>query len=405
MSFQARFSVCEKRKERRKKVNRYLRCYAEISLEAIGHNIKEVKKRLPEGVKLLGVVKANAYGHGAVPVASYLENQVDYFATATIEEAIELRENSISAPILILGYVSPSQYGDLVEYNITQTIDSYAQALALEKEAARRNRKAKVHLAVDTGMTRIGFQVTENDADEAAKIAGLPHLELEGMFTHFSCADQEDKTYCAMQMEKYDKMTELLAKRGVTIPLRHICNSAGIMEFDDHRFEMVRSGIITYGIYPSEEVKKERLNLIPALSWKSHVIHVKEVGPGIGVSYGATYVTEKPMTRIATVSAGYADGYPRALSNQGFVLIHGKKAPIIGRICMDQMMVDVTEIPETSEGDIATLLGGPVALQAYAASGSLNRNECLALWSRRVPRVYYRDGKPAAISAEMDAGM
>jgi len=373
-------------------VNRYLRCYAEISLEAIGHNIREVKKRLPEGVKLLGVVKANAYGHGAVPVASYLENQVDYFATATIEEAVELRENGISAPILILGYVSPSQYGDLVEYDITQTIDSYAQALALEKEAARQNRKAKAHLAVDTGMTRIGFQVTEHDADEAAKIADLPHIELEGMFTHFSCADQEDKTYCSMQMGKYDKMTALLAERGVTIPLRHICNSAGIMEFDDHRFEMVRSGIITYGIYPSEEVKKERLDLIPALSWKSHVIHVKEVGPGIGVSYGATYVTEKPMTRIATVSAGYADGYPRALSNQGCVLIHGKKAPIIGRICMDQMMVDVTDIPDVQVEDVVTLVGTDgdetITIEEIANPAARFDYEMLCDISSRVTRVY-----------------
>ena len=373
-------------------MNRYLRCYAEISLEAIGHNIREVKKRLPEGVKLLGVVKANAYGHGAVPVASYLENQVDYFATATIEEAIELRENGISAPILILGYVSPSQYGDLVEYDITQTIDSYAQALALEKEAARQNRKAKAHLAVDTGMTRIGFQVTEHDADEAAKIADLPHIELEGMFTHFYCADQEDKTYCSMQMEKYDKMTALLAERGVTIPLRHICNSAGIMEFDDHRFEMVRSGIITYGIYPSEEVKKERLDLIPALSWKSHVIHVKEVGPGIGVSYGATYVTEKPMTRIATVSAGYADGYPRALSNQGCVLIHGKKAPIIGRICMDQMMVDVTDIPDVQVEDVVTLVGidgdETITIEEIANPAARFDYEMLCDISSRVTRVY-----------------
>lgn len=373
-------------------MNRYLRCYAEISLEAIGHNIREVKKRLPEGVKLLGVVKANAYGHGAVPVASYLENQVDYFATATIEEAIELRKNGISAPILILGYVSPSQYGDLVEYDITQTIDSYAQALALEKEAARQNRKAKAHLAVDTGMTRIGFQVTEHDADEAAKIADLPHIELEGMFTHFSCADQEDKTYCSMQMEKYDKMTALLAERGVTIPLRHICNSAGIMEFDDHRFEMVRSGIITYGIYPSEEVKKERLDLIPALSWKSHVIHVKEVGPGIGVSYGATYVTEKPMTRIATVSAGYADGYPRALSNQGCVLIHGKKAPIIGRICMDQMMVDVTDIPDVQVEDVVTLVGTDgdetITIEEIANPAARFDYEMLCDISSRVTRVY-----------------
>lgn len=373
-------------------MNRYLRCYAEISLEAIGHNIREVKKRLPEGVKLLGVVKANAYGHGAVPVASYLENQVDYFATATIEEAVELRENGISAPILILGYVSPSQYGDLVEYDITQTIDSYAQALALEKEAARQNRKAKAHLAVDTGMTRIGFQVTEHDADEAAKIADLPHIELEGMFTHFSCADQEDKTYCSMQMEKYDKMTALLAERGVTIPLRHICNSAGIMEFDDHHFEMVRSGIITYGIYPSEEVKKERLDLIPALSWKSHVIHVKEVGPGIGVSYGATYVTEKPMTRIATVSAGYADGYPRALSNQGCVLIHGKKAPIIGRICMDQMMVDVTDIPDVQVEDVVTLVGTDgdetITIEEIANPAARFDYEMLCNISSRVTRVY-----------------
>lgn len=373
-------------------MNRYLRCYAEISLEAIGHNIREVKKRLPEGVKLLGVVKANAYGHGAVPVASYLENQVDYFATATIEEAVELRENGISAPILILGYVSPSQYSDLVEYDITQTIDSYAQALALEKEAARQNRKAKAHLAVDTGMTRIGFQVTEHDADEAAKIADLPHIELEGMFTHFSCADQEDKTYCSMQMEKYDKMTALLAERGVTIPLRHICNSAGIMEFDDHHFEMVRSGIITYGIYPSEEVKKERLDLIPALSWKSHVIHVKEVGPGIGVSYGATYVTEKPMTRIATVSAGYADGYPRALSNQGCVLIHGKKAPIIGRICMDQMMVDVTDIPDVQVEDVVTLVGTDgdetITIEEIANPAARFDYEMLCDISSRVTRVY-----------------
>lgn len=373
-------------------MNRYLRCYAEISLEAIGHNIREVKKRLPEGVKLLGVVKANAYGHGAVPVASYLENQVDYFATATIEEAVELRENGISAPILILGYVSPSQYGDLVEYDITQTIDSYAQALALEKEAARQNRKAKAHLAVDTGMTRIGFQVTDHDADEAAKIADLPHIELEGMFTHFSCADQEDKTYCSMQMEKYDKMTALLAERGVSIPLRHICNSAGIMEFDDHRFEMVRSGIITYGIYPSEEVKKERLDLIPALSWKSHVIHVKEVGPGIGVSYGATYVTEKPMTRIATVSAGYADGYPRALSNQGCVLIHGKKAPIIGRICMDQMMVDVTDIPDVQVEDVVTLVGTDgdetITIEEIANPAARFDYEMLCDISSRVTRVY-----------------
>ena len=369
------------------------RTWADISLDNLNHNYQQLRAKIPSGCRLLGVVKADAYGHGAVPVASYLENQVDYFATATIEEAVELRENGISAPILILGYVSPSQYGDLVEYDITQTIDSYAQALALEKEAARQNRKAKAHLAVDTGMTRIGFQVTEHDADEAAKIADLPHIELEGMFTHFSCADQEDKTYCSMQMEKYDKMTALLAERGVTIPLRHICNSAGIMEFDDHRFEMVRSGIITYGIYPSEKVKKERLDLIPALSWKSHVIHVKEVGPGIGVSYGATYVTEKPMTRIATVSAGYADGYPRLLScGKGVVEIHGKACPVLGRVCMDQMMVDVTDIPDVQVEDVVTLVGTDgdetITIEEIANPAARFDYEMLCDISSRVTRVY-----------------
>ena len=378
-------------------MNRYLRCYAEISLEAIGHNIREVKKRLPEGVKLLGVVKANAYGHGAVPVASYLENQVDYFATATIEEAIELRENGISAPVLILGYVSPSQYSDLVEYDITQTIDSYAQALALEKEAARQNRKAKAHLAVDTGMTRIGFQVTEHDADEAAKIADLPHIELEGMFTHFSCADQEDKTYCSVQMEKYDKMTALLAERGVTIPLRHICNSAGIMEFDDHRFEMVRSGIITYGMYPSDEVDPGLLNLRPALRWLSRVTHVKTLPAGREISYGGTYVTTRD-TVVATIPVGYADGYRRNLSGKFYVLIHGKKAPILGRICMDQMMVDVTGIPGVKVGNRVTLVGTDgnetITMEAISALADSFNYEFVCGISRRVPRVYLQGGKP-----------
>ena len=368
--------------------------WAQIDLDAAAHNMRQIRKHVGTDVKIAAVVKANAYGHGSVELAkTFAENGADCFAVSSLDEAVELRRYAhIDNEIFILGHTDARRTEELLTYDIEPAVFNLKNAEFFSQEARRLGKTLRVHIAVDTGMSRVGFQVTEHDADEAAKIADLPHIELEGMFTHFSCADQEDKTYCSMQMEKYDKMTALLAERGVTIPLRHICNSAGIMEFDDHRFEMVRSGIITYGIYPSEEVKKERLDLIPALSWKSHVIHVKEVGPGIGVSYGATYVTEKPMTRIATVSAGYADGYPRALSNQGCVLIHGKKAPIIGRICMDQMMVDVTDIPDVQVEDVVTLVGTDgdetITIEEIANPAARFDYEMLCDISSRVTRVY-----------------
>ncbi len=370
----------------------YLRCYAPVSLQAIGHNIGEVRKRLAPGVKLMAVIKADAYGHGACRVGKYLESQVDYFAVATLEEALELRESGITRPILILSYISPSQYPELVEHNITQTIDSPEQADALEAAAASAGVRAKIHIAVDTGMTRIGFQVTEEEADRVARIAQLSHLEMEGIFTHFSCADQEDKTYCGMQLEKFERMCRYLEERKVKIPIRHICNSAGIMEFDGYRFDMVRSGIVTYGLYPSEEVQKDRLNLIPAMEWKAHVIHVKDVEAGVSVGYGATYTTSRPVTRIATVSVGYADGYPRALSGQGSVLIHGKRAPILGRVCMDQMMVDVTEIPDVKVEDVVTLVGrdgnASISMEEIADPAMRFNYEMVCSVGKRVPRIY-----------------
>ena len=370
----------------------YLRCWAEISLSAIGHNIEEVRKRLAPGVRLLAVIKADAYGHGAVRVGKYLEDRVDYFAVATLEEALELRENGIRLPILILGYTSPSQYEDLVAFDITQTIYSRETAELLNREAANQGKRAGIHIALDTGMTRIGFQVTEEDADVIADIGRLPHLKMEGLFTHFACADQEDKTYCAGQLQKFDRMVRMLEERGVEIPLKHVCNSAGIMEFDDFRYDMVRSGIVTYGMYPSEEVRKERLDLIPALEWKSRVIHVKEVGNGLGVSYGATYVTHEGRTRIATVSAGYADGYPRALSSKGRVLIHGQYAPILGRVCMDQFMVDVSRIPDVRVEDVVTLVGrdgeNSISIEEIADPAARFNYEMACGISRRVTRVY-----------------
>lgn len=370
----------------------YLRCWAEISLSAIGHNIEEVRKRLAPGVRLLAVIKADAYGHGAVRVGKYLEDRVNYFAVATLEEAVELRENGIRLPILILGYTSPSQYEDLVAFDITQTIYSRETAELLNREAANQGKRAGIHIALDTGMTRIGFQVTEEDADVIAAIGRLPHLKMEGLFTHFACADQKDKTYCSGQLEKFNRMVRMLEERKVEIPLKHVCNSAGIMEFDDFRYDMVRSGIVTYGMYPSEEVRKERLDLIPALEWKSRVIHVKEVGNGLGVSYGATYVTHEGRTRIATVSAGYADGYPRALSSKGRVLIHGQYAPILGRVCMDQFMVDVSGIPDVRVEDVVTLVGrdgeNSISIEEIADPAARFNYEMACGISRRVTRVY-----------------
>ena len=372
-------------------MNSYLRCYAEVSLEAIGHNIGEVKKRIASEVKLMVVVKADAYGHGSTTVGRYLEPMVDYFGVATLEEAIELRECGITLPILVLGYTSPSQYADLLKYEIAQTIYSLDTAQKLSEEAVIQKKKAVVHIAVDTGMTRIGFQAEESDADQIAEIKGLPNIELEGLYTHFSCADEQDKTYCDMQMVKYDAMIQMLKERGIIIPIKHVCNSAGIMEFDNHRFDMVRSGIVTYGIYPSEEVEKN-LDLRAALQWKSHVIHVKDVKPGLGVSYGATYVTHKPTTRIATISIGYADGYPRALSSKGRVLIHGQYAPILGRVCMDQLMVEVSDIPDVQVEDIVTLVGTDgertIPIEEVADPAARFNYEMLCNISKRVPRVY-----------------
>lgn len=370
----------------------YLRCYAEISLGNIRHNIDQVKSRIPKGVRLLVVIKANAYGHGALEVANALEGFVDYFAVATVEEAVELREEGIRTPLLVLGYTSPSQFEESIRNDVTMTVYNADEVRELNRIAGEIGKKAIVHAAVDTGMTRIGFHPDEAGADAIARISRMEQIDLEGMFTHFSCADQYNQDYTRMQIRAFDHMSGLLEERGVRIPIRHCCNSAAIMEFDDHRYDMVRSGIVTYGIYPSEEVHKDRLDLRPALAWKAHVIHLQDVPMGTGVGYGATFVTERPATRIATVSVGYADGYPRALSSQGCVLIRGKRAPILGRICMDQMMVDVTDIPGVGIEDVVTLIGKdgedeiPVEEVADPA-GSFNY-EMLCRISPRVARRY-----------------
>lgn len=334
----------------------YLRTYVKIDLKAIEHNINEVRKLIDDNVKVMAVIKADGYGHGAAVIGNFLKDKVDYFGVATIEEGIELRKNNIDIPILILGYTSYKQYEDLIKYDITQTVYNLEMAQKLQEYAMRFNHIAKAHIAVETGMNRIGFKPNDKSVEDIKKIMQMNNIFVEGMFTHFSCADERDKSYAKIQMKKYDEFADRLENNDIHIPIRHMCNSAGIMEFDNHRFEMVRSGIITYGLYPSDEVNKNTLKLKSALEWKAHVINISEVPEGCGVSYGKTYVTKR-YTRIATISVGYADGYMRGLSSKGRVLIHGQYAPIIGRICMDQMMVDITHIENVKIEDVVTLIG------------------------------------------------
>ncbi|URZ01561.1 alanine racemase [Clostridium felsineum] len=365
-------------------MQKYIRTYVKINLKAIENNINEVKKKIKNSSKIMAVIKADGYGHGALKIGNFLKDKVDYFAVATLEEGIELRESGINTAILVLGYTSPKQFSDLEKYNITQTIYNLEMVENCKE-------KIKVHLAVETGMNRIGFKVNEKSISDINKIESMKNIDIEGVFTHFSCADEKDKNYTKLQKKKYDKFIDMLEKEKIKIPLKHVCNSAGIVDFDDHYLNMVRSGIITYGLYPSEEVHKEAVNLKPALEWKAHVINISSVNKGEGVSYGKTYIT-KGEVKLATVSIGYADGYMRALSSKGKVLIHGKYANIVGRICMDQMMVDVTDIENVNIEDTVTLIGKDgentitVEELAYMA-GSFNY-EFVCNIGKRVERIY-----------------
>ena len=372
-------------------MEKYLRTYAKIDLNAVLHNIDEIKRRIGQHVKIMAIIKANAYGHGATVFGDFLKNEVDYYGVATIEEARELREVGIKLPILILGYTSPSQYLTIAQNDITQTVYSLEMAEEISKAGAILGKKVKIHIALDTGMTRIGFSADKAGMLELEEILKLPNLIVEGLFTHFACADEADKSYSKLQIEKYDNFVMLLEQKNIEIPIKHMCNSAGIMEFDHHRFDMVRSGIITYGLYPSEDVNKNAIRLKPALEWKTHVVNVKTVEAGCGVSYGITYIT-KNKTKIATLSVGYADGYPRSLSSKGRVLIHGIYAPIIGKVCMDQMMIDVTHIDNVEIQDEVTLVGKDgdyiISIEELAnMAGSFNYEFACGI-GNRVTRIY-----------------
>ena len=367
--------------------------YVKIDLDVIESNFNSIREKA--GVDVMAVVKADAYGHGAVQVTRLLQDKCAFFGVSSILEAIELRRAGIYNPILILGHTPVSAFPVLVQAEIRPTIYHYDAALALSKAAQQQGKTAAFHIAVDTGMSRIGFQATEADADICAEIAKLPGLHMEGLFSHFATADCADLTRSHIQADKFDRFYEMLQERGVEVPIRHMDNSAGLMNFDNH-YHMVRSGIVTYGMYPSDEVDTKNLAIRPALQWISRITHLKTLPAGREISYGGTFVTTRE-TRVATVPVGYADGYRRSLSGKFYVLIRGKKAPILGRVCMDQMMVDVTDIPDVTPRDQVVLVGRSgdeeITMEQIAAAADSFNYEFVCGISRRVPRIYSRGGK------------
>ena len=373
----------------------YFRTQAKIDLDAVEYNYNNTRAKLSQGCKLLGVIKADAYGHGAVELARFLENKCDFFGVACIEEAVELKKAGIKAPILILGYVAPAFYDLVVKYDIRIPVFSYDTAKALSDEAVKQGKTVPFHFCIDTGMSRIGFQVNEESADICKQICTLPNIEAEGLFSHFATADESDLTKALAQREKYKTFVEMLESRGIQIPIKHLNNSAGIMNFDEY-FDMCRMGIILYGLYPSEEVDKSLLDIKPVMSWLTHISHIKTLEAGREVSYGGTFKTTEPRV-IATIPVGYADGYPRCLSNKGRVIINGQYAPIVGRVCMDQFMVDVTDVDGAELDSIVTLVGkdgdAELSMEEVSNAAYSFNYELPCRVARRVPRTYYKDGK------------
>lgn len=378
-------------------LDKYYRVYASVNLDAIYENVKNLKDNTKEGTGVIAVIKTDGYGHGAVPIARTIDNLVTGYAVATSDEGMVLRNHGVTKPIIILGYTHESQYDKLIEYDMRPAVFCLEDAVKLSEKAVEMNKKTKIHIKIDTGMGRIGFQVNQESADTIREIAQLQGIEIEGIFTHFFASDEKDKSSAYEQYKKFHDMIQELEESGIYIKTKHCSNSAAIIDMQDVNMDCVRAGIAMYGMYPSEEVDKSKVSLMPAMELKSHIIHLKEVSAGTTISYGATFVTKK-KTKIATIPVGYGDGYRRSLSNKGYVLIRGHKAPILGRVCMDQFMADVTEIPDVQRGDIVTLLGKDGEQQITAeelaelAEGTFNY-ELVCDIGKRIPRVFYRNGK------------
>ena len=375
----------------------YSRVYATVDLDAVASNMRSMRDNLPASTLIMGSVKADGYGHGSVPVAKTIEPYVYGYAVATIDEGIILRKHGINKTILILGVTHESRYEDLLRYDIRTAMFQYEKAKKLSDLAVKQGKKAVIHLALDTGMSRIGMKPDREHAKEAAAIAALEGIEVEGLFTHFARADETDKSAYEEQYRRYREFLGYLKELGVQIPIRHCSNSAGIIEsLESNQMDMVRAGIAIYGMYPSDEVDHESVKLTPAMEIKSCITYIKEIEAGTAVSYGGTFVADHTM-KVATIPVGYGDGYVRSLSGKGNVLIHGKRAAILGRICMDQFMVDVTDIPDAQEDDEVTLLGKDgdecITMEELAEKSGGFHYEMICDIGKRVPRVYLKDGK------------
>ena len=381
------------------KLEQYARVCAHIDLDAVHHNLEEMHKHISRDAKILAVIKADGYGHGAVPIAWEME-EIDYvhgFAVASVEEAMQLRNANIRKPILVLGYTFPYSYDTLINQEITPAVFRLDMLHQLDEAAGRMNVKAPVHIKVDTGMSRIGIRPDEDGAAFVKEALKCRNLYIEGIFTHFAKADEMDKTAANEQLQNFlSFVAECEENNNYKFSLVHCSNSAGIIDMPQANQDLVRAGIILYGLWPSDEVNKSVITLEPVLALKSHIVYVKEVEAGTPVSYNGTYVTDR-KTKIATIPVGYADGYPRNLSNAGAVLIRGKRAPIIGRVCMDQFMVDVTQIPECQENDEVTLIGRDgnecITMEELGSISGRFNYEFACEIGKRTPRVFFKHGK------------
>jgi len=379
------------------------RTWCEVSLDALTHNLDEFKSILKPQTRIMAVVKADAYGHGAYEVArTLLDNGVCYLAVAFIDEAIQLRENGIKVPILVLGY-TPSEYaGTLIDLDIIPTIYNFSSAKAVSNAAQRRNKVAKIHVKIDTGMTRIGYPyndiVNTETIDAILDLVRLPNVEIEGIYTHFATADEDDDSFTQKQFSRFMQAVEQIERKNLIIPIKHACNSAATMRFPNMHLDMVRIGISLYGLYPSNI--KYNLNLIPAMQLKTTISHVKDVEIGETISYGATFETTR-KSRIATIPIGYADGYSRILSNNANVIVHGQFAPIVGKICMDQCMIDVTDVNNINIEDEVILFGAEgtkkIPIEELAQTIGTINYELLCVIGKRIPRCYTQNGRVVKI--------
>ena len=362
--------------------------WAEINLDNIEFNLNNIKKLLNEDTKVCAVLKANAYGHGSVQVAQFLENKnVDYFAVARLEEAIELRQNDIKTPILCLGFVPEESLEFAIKNNIVLTIYSLEMAEKLNTISEKIGIKACIHIKIDTGMSRIGFKVNDESIEKIFEISNLENISIEGIYTHFAKADEVDKEFTNNQVERFKFITEAIENRGLNIPIKHVSNSAAIMDLPNLNFNMVRCGVVLYGYYPSDEVIKERLPLKPAMTLKTKISHIKELEECTGISYGLTYKTNS-TEKIVTIPIGYADGFTRMQKNPK-VSINGETFDIVGRICMDQCMVKIDKDKDIKIGDEVIIFGeGNRSIEDIAKDLGTINYEIVCMVSRRVDRVY-----------------